>query len=156
MLTRVVSIDFGSWIFHICLNYINYIFNIFSRQHGSSASLELDLEHYVVPAPATSPVYAANLTETPRSLTRKGVFSGTDGTTIPRPSSKDGHTSNDRSAMTKVLVVPFDLRSSLTVGLEILSIFMPFLSKQNKPPKCAEIQSFSNSPGYFLGISVSL
>ncbi|XP_055832129.1 6-phosphofructo-2-kinase/fructose-2,6-bisphosphatase isoform X2 [Solanum dulcamara] len=72
---------------------------------GSSASLELDLEHYVVPAPATSPVYAANLTETPRSLTRKGVFSGTDGTTIPRPSSKDGHTSNDRSAMTKMEVI---------------------------------------------------
>ncbi|XP_055832132.1 6-phosphofructo-2-kinase/fructose-2,6-bisphosphatase isoform X5 [Solanum dulcamara] len=72
---------------------------------GSSASLELDLEHYVVPAPATSPVYAANLTETPRSLTRKGVFSGTDGTTIPRPSSKDGHTSNDRSAMTKQMEV---------------------------------------------------
>lgn len=126
------------YVFHTCLNYINYILNIFSRQHGSSASLELDLEHYVVPAPATSaPVYAANLTETPRSLTRKGVFSGTDGTIIPRPSSKDGHTSNDRSASIKVLVVPFDLRSSFTIGLEILSIFIPFLSKQIKPPKCA-------------------
>lgn len=75
-------------------------------EHGSSASLELDLEHYVVPAPATSaPVYAANLTETPRSLTRKGVFSGTDGTIIPRPSSKDGHTSNDRSATIKQMEV---------------------------------------------------
>ncbi|CAN4098714.1 unnamed protein product [Withania somnifera] len=68
-------------------------------EHGSSASLELDLEHYVVPAPtASATVYAANLTETPRSLKRTGVFSGTDGTTIPRPSPKDGHTSNDRSA----------------------------------------------------------
>ena len=34
--------------------------------------LELDLEHYVVPAPSTSAnsahVYAANMTENPRSL----------------------------------------------------------------------------------------
>ncbi|PKI73259.1 hypothetical protein CRG98_006352 [Punica granatum] len=45
--------------------------------NGSSASLELDLEHYVVPAPSTSAnsalVYAANMTETPRSLTRTGM-----------------------------------------------------------------------------------
>lgn len=94
------------YVFHVCLNYINYILNIFSRQHGSSASLELDLEHYVVPAPTQSAtVYAANLTETPRSLKLSGVFSGTDGTTIPRPSSKDGHTSNDRSATIKVFVL---------------------------------------------------
>ncbi|KAL6986168.1 hypothetical protein U1Q18_005169 [Sarracenia purpurea var. burkii] len=38
-------------------------------QNGSSATLELDLEHYVVPAPAKSLIYAANMTETPRSLT---------------------------------------------------------------------------------------
>ncbi|KAL2486172.1 6-phosphofructo-2-kinase/fructose-2 [Abeliophyllum distichum] len=40
----------------------------------SSASLELDLEHYVVPAPAANSglVYAANMTETPRSLSRFG------------------------------------------------------------------------------------
>lgn len=35
-------------------------------------SLELDLEHYIVPSPPVSassaPVYAANLTENPRSL----------------------------------------------------------------------------------------
>lgn len=38
----------------------------------SSANLELDLEHYIVPSPSTSPssalVYAANITENPRSL----------------------------------------------------------------------------------------
>ncbi|KAL3530910.1 hypothetical protein ACH5RR_010232 [Cinchona calisaya] len=48
-------------------------------ENGSSASLELDLEHYVVPAPTTSAnsglVYAANMTETPRSLNQAGVFS---------------------------------------------------------------------------------
>ncbi|OMP02434.1 Carbohydrate binding module family 20 [Corchorus olitorius] len=47
------------------------------RENGSSASLELDLEHYVVPAPSTSAnsgqVYAANLAENPRSLTFAGV-----------------------------------------------------------------------------------
>ncbi|XP_027933323.1 6-phosphofructo-2-kinase/fructose-2,6-bisphosphatase-like [Vigna unguiculata] len=41
-------------------------------ENGSSVGLELDLEHYVVPTPATSAdtahVYAANLTENPRSL----------------------------------------------------------------------------------------
>ncbi|MED6123640.1 hypothetical protein PIB30_051051 [Stylosanthes scabra] len=41
-------------------------------ESASSPSLELDLEHYVVPAPTTSVdpdvVYAANLTEDPRSL----------------------------------------------------------------------------------------
>ncbi|KAJ8431781.1 hypothetical protein Cgig2_026658 [Carnegiea gigantea] len=37
-------------------------------QNGSSESLELDLEDYVVPSPVNSgQVYAANLTETPRS-----------------------------------------------------------------------------------------
>ncbi|KAG8496180.1 hypothetical protein CXB51_009167 [Gossypium anomalum] len=47
------------------------------HENGSSASLELDLEHYVVPAPSTSAnsglVYAANLAENPRSLTFSGV-----------------------------------------------------------------------------------
>ncbi|XP_022847182.1 6-phosphofructo-2-kinase/fructose-2,6-bisphosphatase isoform X2 [Olea europaea var. sylvestris] len=45
-------------------------------ENGSSASLELDLEHYVVPAPAMAAnsalVYAANMTETPTSLSRFG------------------------------------------------------------------------------------
>ena len=33
-----------------------------------SSSLDLDLEQYVVPTPSTPVVYAANLTENPRSL----------------------------------------------------------------------------------------
>uniref|UniRef100_A0A7N0ZUI8 CBM20 domain-containing protein n=1 Tax=Kalanchoe fedtschenkoi TaxID=63787 RepID=A0A7N0ZUI8_KALFE len=52
-------------------------------ENGSSASLELDIEHYVVPAPSASAnsglVYAANLTETPRIFTHGGVFSNMDG-----------------------------------------------------------------------------
>ncbi|XWS53348.1 hypothetical protein CRYUN_Cryun11dG0149500 [Craigia yunnanensis] len=47
------------------------------HENGSSASLELDLEHYVVPAPSTCAnsglVYAANLAENPRSLALAGV-----------------------------------------------------------------------------------
>ncbi|KAJ0979381.1 hypothetical protein J5N97_014855 [Dioscorea zingiberensis] len=55
-----------------------------------NGSLELDLEHYVVPAPTSSSsgvVYAANLAETPRSL-RSGIFSKGD------VSSSGSHGSN--------------------------------------------------------------
>lgn len=59
------------------LRYLDVKFLCFTVQNGSSASLELDLEHYVVPAPSTSAnsglVYAANLAENPRSLTSSGV-----------------------------------------------------------------------------------
>ncbi|KAK9065951.1 hypothetical protein SSX86_015353 [Deinandra increscens subsp. villosa] len=48
---------------------------------GSSTSLDLDLEQYLVPAPATPVVYAANLTETPRSLKHGGAFSKGDVST---------------------------------------------------------------------------
>ncbi|XP_068644209.1 6-phosphofructo-2-kinase/fructose-2,6-bisphosphatase-like [Aristolochia californica] len=48
-------------------------------ENGSSATLELDLEHYVVPPPAHSAlIYAANMTETPRSLVSPGKFSNAD------------------------------------------------------------------------------
>lgn len=39
-----------------------------TTQNGMSSSLDLDLEQYVVPTPSTPVVYAANLTENPRSL----------------------------------------------------------------------------------------
>lgn len=43
-------------------------------QEGSAATLELDLEHYVVPAPTAPPnEYAANLTATPASLIQTGA-----------------------------------------------------------------------------------
>ncbi|XP_057953491.1 6-phosphofructo-2-kinase/fructose-2,6-bisphosphatase [Malania oleifera] len=74
-------------------------------ENGSSASLELDLEHYVVPAPVTSAnsgmIYAANMTETPRSLTRSGVFSNADGSGSAPHSHKDGVVSIDRTAAIK-------------------------------------------------------
>ncbi|KAJ8543593.1 hypothetical protein K7X08_006116 [Anisodus acutangulus] len=103
-------------------------------EHGSSASLELDLEHYVVPAPTTSAVYAANLTETPRSLKRTGVFSGTDGTIIPRPSSKDGHTSNDRSATIKQMevIVPEPTRVPSGSGMVDSKSMVTFPSLQKQ------------------------
>ncbi|KAL4558386.1 hypothetical protein LXL04_036585 [Taraxacum kok-saghyz] len=67
--------------------------------NGSSASLDLDLEQYLVPAPVTSVVYAANLTETPRSLKRGGVFSNAES------SSKDSGVSIDRPATIKEMEV---------------------------------------------------
>ncbi|KAA8549433.1 hypothetical protein F0562_001094 [Nyssa sinensis] len=75
-------------------------------ENGSSASLELDLEHYVVPAPTTSGlVYAANMTETPRSLTHAGVFSNTDGTGSVSHPYKDGGFPVDRPATIKEMEV---------------------------------------------------
>ncbi|CAH1446970.1 unnamed protein product [Lactuca virosa] len=71
------------------------------NQNGSSASLDLDLEQYLVPAPVTSVVYAANLTETPRSLKRggTGVFSNAESST------KDSGVSVDRPATIKEMEV---------------------------------------------------
>ncbi|PIN25454.1 Fructose-6-phosphate 2-kinase/fructose-2,6-biphosphatase [Handroanthus impetiginosus] len=71
-----------------------------SNENGSSASLELDLDHYLVPPPATSAnsglVYAANVTETPRSLSCAGVFSRTDGSSGAIHSQRDAGVSADR------------------------------------------------------------
>lgn len=80
-----------------------------SVQNGSSASLELDLEHYLVPAPSTSAnsglVYAANNAETPRSLTRAGIFNNMDasGSSVLH-AFKDGVVSVDRPATIKVFL----------------------------------------------------
>ncbi|XP_042411386.1 6-phosphofructo-2-kinase/fructose-2,6-bisphosphatase-like [Zingiber officinale] len=51
-------------------------------ENGSPSTLELDLEHYVVPAPSpiTGAVYAANLAATPRSLSSRN-FSKYDAST---------------------------------------------------------------------------
>ncbi|XP_023007285.1 6-phosphofructo-2-kinase/fructose-2,6-bisphosphatase-like isoform X1 [Cucurbita maxima] len=78
-------------------------------ENSSSASLELDLEHYVVPAPSSNSghVYAANLTETPRSLTGFGVHSNADkvGNTS---SSKESSILGDQPATVKdmTIIVP--------------------------------------------------
>ncbi|XP_058198819.1 6-phosphofructo-2-kinase/fructose-2,6-bisphosphatase isoform X2 [Rhododendron vialii] len=75
-------------------------------ENGSSVSLELDLEHYVVPAPAASSlIYAANMTETPRSLTHAGVFSKHESSTSGLQSHKDGGVLSDRPAAIKEMEV---------------------------------------------------
>lgn len=74
------------------------------EQHGSAASLELDLEHYLVPAPTASSgvVYAASLTETPRSLIHAGFFSKSDVTSSGwHCSSKTGVVSTDHATSKK-------------------------------------------------------
>lgn len=71
--------------------------------------MELDLEHYVVPAPSTSAnsglVYAANMTETPRSLSLTGIFTNADGSTSFSHSFKDSGASVDRHVPLKVYPV---------------------------------------------------
>lgn len=66
----------------------------------SSASLELDLEHYLVPCPANSAlVYAANLAETPRSMTSSKDSQGS------ALCSRSGSSSNDQSPTMKGMEV---------------------------------------------------
>ncbi|XP_048324165.2 6-phosphofructo-2-kinase/fructose-2,6-bisphosphatase isoform X1 [Ziziphus jujuba] len=93
-------------------------------ENGSAATLELDLEHYVVPAPSTSAnsglVYAANMTETPRSLTHSGVFSNSDGSGNVSNSFKDGGgISGDRPATIKEMeiVVPDPVKMYSSAGM---------------------------------------
>ncbi|GJY81858.1 6-phosphofructo-2-kinase/fructose-2,6-bisphosphatase-like protein isoform X1 [Tanacetum coccineum] len=70
-------------------------------ENGSSTSLDLDLEQYLVPAPETAVVYAANLAETPKFIKRGrgGVFSNAEG------SSKDTGVSVDRPATIKEMEI---------------------------------------------------
>ncbi|KAM7522052.1 hypothetical protein LguiA_011954 [Lonicera macranthoides] len=78
-------------------------------EDGSSTSLELDLEHYLVPAPETpensGPVYAANMTESPRSFNSAEVISNSDGSGSASHSDKDGCVSIDRPATIKEMEV---------------------------------------------------
>lgn len=84
-------------------SYLFPPFFLLPFQNSSSASLELDLEHYVVPAPSSNSglVYAANLTETPRSLTAFGVYSNVDGLGNTS-SSKESGILGDRPTTVKV------------------------------------------------------
>uniref|UniRef100_A0A7N0TGP7 CBM20 domain-containing protein n=1 Tax=Kalanchoe fedtschenkoi TaxID=63787 RepID=A0A7N0TGP7_KALFE len=79
-------------------------------ENGSSASLELDIEHYVVPAPSASAnsglVYAANLTETPRIFTHGGVFSNMDGPGGSPYPYRDSGTSTTARLKEMEIVVP--------------------------------------------------
>ncbi|KAG2669923.1 hypothetical protein I3760_14G058900 [Carya illinoinensis] len=104
-------------------------------ENGSSASLELDLEHYVIPAPSTFAnsglVYAANNTETPRSLTCAGFFNNMDGSGNVLHSFKDGSVSVDRPASEKAMEVIVPDSSSMysssgMVESKSVGTFSPF------------------------------
>uniref|UniRef100_A0A9I9E0M3 CBM20 domain-containing protein n=1 Tax=Cucumis melo TaxID=3656 RepID=A0A9I9E0M3_CUCME len=86
-------------------------------ENSSSASLELDLEHYVVPAPSSNSglVYAANLTETPRSLTGFGVQLNADGSGNTS-SSKEIGTTGDRPTTVKDMTVIVPDPSKMYMG----------------------------------------
>ncbi|KAM1829041.1 hypothetical protein ACFX1X_022259 [Malus domestica] len=104
-------------------------------ENGSSASLELDLEHYVVPAPSTSAnsghMYAANMTETPRSLNLSGIFTKADGSTSASYTFKDSGILSDRHATTKEMEVDIPDSSKLyspsgMVESKSVGTFSPF------------------------------
>lgn len=100
----------------------------FLMQNGSSASLELDLEHYVVPAPTTSAnsglVYAANMTETPRSLSRVGVFSRADGSSGALHFQKDAGVSVDRPDLTVLFFSSSCISDLYLISMRYDKIFM--------------------------------
>ncbi|XP_047094886.1 6-phosphofructo-2-kinase/fructose-2,6-bisphosphatase-like [Lolium rigidum] len=63
-----------------------------ATEDGSGSSLELDLEHYVVPTPTAPPTeYAANLAATPASLTQPSIWTNdiplSDGIQSPSASA---------------------------------------------------------------------
>ncbi|RZC63764.1 hypothetical protein C5167_025508 [Papaver somniferum] len=102
---------------------------------GSSASLELDLEHYVVPAPAafanSGLVYAANFTETPRSLTCAGTFSNSESPSSASHSHNTAGVSTDRTATRKEMevIVPDPSKINPTSGMvesKSVGTFSPF------------------------------
>ncbi|KAL6203443.1 hypothetical protein ACLB2K_027143 [Fragaria x ananassa] len=104
---------------------------------SSSASLELDLEHYVVPAPPFSgPVYAANNTETPRSLSLTGVFTKSDGSVNSSCTYKDSGIPIDRSSKKEMEVVIPDLSkmysSSGMVESKSVGTFSPFQKQDSQ------------------------
>ncbi|XP_076942188.1 6-phosphofructo-2-kinase/fructose-2,6-bisphosphatase-like isoform X2 [Bidens hawaiensis] len=103
-------------------------------ENGSSTSLELDLEQYLVPAPPTTTVYAANLTETPRSLKRGGVFSNAD------VSTKDTHTgvSNDRPGVSNDRT---SVSSDRPATIKEIEIVIPDPPKLFHPPGMVESKS---------------
>ncbi|XXG39735.1 hypothetical protein AAC387_Pa01g0616 [Persea americana] len=92
-------------------------------ENGSATSLELDLEHYLVPSPTcanTGHVYAANLTETPRSLAQTGVFANSEFLRSPsHGSNKGGVVSFDQATIIKdmEIVVPDPSRVYSKSGL---------------------------------------
>lgn len=83
-------------------------------ENGSAATLELDLEHYEVPPPAlcanSGAYYAANTTETPRSLRNGGNFSGSC------------NANNTKSFVSKALNMKVADSSMLSEGSDVLPL----------------------------------
>ncbi|KAF3611864.1 hypothetical protein DY000_02044629, partial [Brassica cretica] len=92
-----------------------------------SESLELDLEHYEVPAPAPSAhsslVYAADNAENPRSLSASGSFVNDSTPKAASNSPKDSGVSADGSPSTKEMKVIVPDSSDTYSASEVLSPF---------------------------------
>lgn len=91
-------------------------------QSGSTTSLELDLESYVVPLPtcANPTVYAANLAETPRSAGYNKEFPKCDASRLSPSSSTDKVAIANHAAPCKVFTGNL---IHLSAGLMILQVY---------------------------------
>ncbi|XP_057820150.1 6-phosphofructo-2-kinase/fructose-2,6-bisphosphatase isoform X3 [Cryptomeria japonica] len=105
-------------------------------ENASAASLELELEHYEVPPPAScansGTYYAANTTETPRSLRNGGNFSSSSNVNITK------------SFMSKALRMNVADDSIISEGSEAL------------PPDLEEMQAASGVESKSVGTHLSL
>ncbi|XP_065029927.1 6-phosphofructo-2-kinase/fructose-2,6-bisphosphatase isoform X8 [Musa acuminata AAA Group] len=109
-------------------------------ENGPASTLELDLEHYVVPAPSSSVgvVYAANLTETPRSLVNTGISSKNDASSgSSYDSSKAGvfsldHSNSQKDMDSMVLDPPKLLPAPGMVESKSVGTFSPLLKEDGQ------------------------
>ncbi|XP_042394682.1 6-phosphofructo-2-kinase/fructose-2,6-bisphosphatase-like isoform X8 [Zingiber officinale] len=103
--------------------------------NSSGSTLELDLEHYVVPAPSSiaGALYAANLAETPRSLLGTGDFSKIDASTGGSyGTSKAGDCSNSCKDMDAVVSDPCKLLSVPGFDSKSVGTFSPVPKQESQ------------------------
>ncbi|XP_042394680.1 6-phosphofructo-2-kinase/fructose-2,6-bisphosphatase-like isoform X6 [Zingiber officinale] len=104
-------------------------------ENSSGSTLELDLEHYVVPAPSSiaGALYAANLAETPRSLLGTGDFSKIDASTGGSyGTSKAGDCSNSCKDMDAVVSDPCKLLSVPGFDSKSVGTFSPVPKQESQ------------------------
>ncbi|KAG6507974.1 hypothetical protein ZIOFF_033329 [Zingiber officinale] len=104
-------------------------------ENSSGSTLELDLEHYVVPAPSSiaGALYAANLAETPRSLLGTGDFSKIDASTGGSyGTSRAGDCSNSCKDMDAVVSDPCKLLSVPGFDSKSVGTFSPVPKQESQ------------------------
>uniref|UniRef100_A0ACD5W562 Uncharacterized protein n=1 Tax=Avena sativa TaxID=4498 RepID=A0ACD5W562_AVESA len=110
-----------------------------ATEDGSGSSLELDLEHYVVPTPTAPPTeYAANLAATPASLIQPGALWTndmllSDGIQSPSSGSADFQDQSDHNKDTEAPVADSSKKLQVSGMVESKSVgTLISLQKQEK------------------------